>query len=515
MIRKPFPRMRAGGGCRVAAAPPVVTVMGHVDHGKTSLLDYIRRAKVASGEARRHHATHRRHHVRNAARGGVLSGHAGHEAFTAMRARGAQATDIVILVVAADGVMPQTRRGHQARQGGWVPMVVAINKSDKPDANPIASSKELVVEEVVPEEYGGDSPFVGVVQDRPWASTNLLEQVLLQAEVLELKAPVDAAAKGLVTEASLDKGRGPVATVLVQSGTLKVGDMVLAGQTSGGCAPCWTKTARQPRRPVLRSRSKSRSDRGAAGRRRFHGLTDERRAAKSPPPGRQVPQHQAGQAAGRQVGEHVLRTWTAGEVDAAHHRQGRRRVHRKRCRSRCSSCRPTKSRCRWSTPAWAASASPTSTWRSPWAIVIGFNVRADAGARKLAEANDVDLVPASSTTRWTSSEGRHVRYWPEAPRRNHRHGRDPVPCSWPKIGTVAGSYAWSRTVVHRNATSACCATTWWSTPASSIRSSASRTMSGGQGRFECGIRLKNYNDKEGDQLEFFGHGEIARTRRCP
>src|SRR5471032_695933 len=213
---------------------PVVTVMGHVDHGKTSLLDYIRRAKVASGEAGGITQHIGAYHV-DTPRGMItFLDTPGHEAFTAMRARGAKATDIVILVVAADdGVMPQTKEAIAHAKAANVPLVVAINKIDKPGGNVDRVTQELVAEQVVPEEYGGESPFVPVSAKTGEGIDNLLEQVLLQAEVLELKAPIDAPARGLVVEGRLDKGKGPVATILVQSGTLKRGDVILAGSSYG------------------------------------------------------------------------------------------------------------------------------------------------------------------------------------------------------------------------------------------------------------------------------------------
>ncbi len=213
---------------------PVVTVMGHVDHGKTSLLDYIRRTRVVSGEAGGITQHIGAYHVETPR--GMISflDTPGHEAFTAMRARGAKATDIVILVVAADdGVMPQTKEAIAHARAGNVPLVVAITKVDKPDANVERVKQELVSEGVVPEDWGGDSMFVEVSSKSGQGIDQLLESVLLQAELMELKAPRDCNAKGLVIEARLDKGKGPVATVLVQSGTMKRGDAVLIGSVFG------------------------------------------------------------------------------------------------------------------------------------------------------------------------------------------------------------------------------------------------------------------------------------------
>jgi translation initiation factor IF-2 len=220
----------------VVAEPraPVVTVMGHVDHGKTSLLDYIRRTRVASGEAGGITQHIGAYHV-NTPRGMItFLDTPGHEAFTAMRARGAKVTDLVVLVVAADdGVMPQTIESIHHAKAAKVPLVVAVNKVDKPEANPEKIRQQLAGEQVVPEEWGGDTMFQDVSAKTGKGIDELLERILLQAEVLELRAPKNVPAHGVVIESRLDKGRGPVATILVQSGTLKRGDVVLAGAVFG------------------------------------------------------------------------------------------------------------------------------------------------------------------------------------------------------------------------------------------------------------------------------------------
>ncbi|KTC94415.1 translation initiation factor IF-2 [Legionella erythra] len=217
-------------GSQSESRAPVVTIMGHVDHGKTSLLDYIRRTKVAAGEAGGITQHIGAYHVSTPKGDITFLDTPGHAAFTAMRARGAQATDIVILIVAADdGVKPQTIEAIQHAKAAKVPIIVAVNKMDKHDADPEKVMNELSVHEVIPEAWGGDTMFVNISAKTGMGIDELLDAVLLQSEVLELEAFTDGAAKGVVIESRLDKGRGPVATVLVQSGTLRKGDILLAG----------------------------------------------------------------------------------------------------------------------------------------------------------------------------------------------------------------------------------------------------------------------------------------------
>ncbi|WP_343735414.1 translation initiation factor IF-2 [Acidovorax sp.] len=497
---------------------PVVTVMGHVDHGKTSLLDYIRRAKVAAGEAGGITQHIGAYHVETPR--GMVSflDTPGHEAFTAMRARGAQATDIVILVVAADdGVMPQTKEAIKHAKAAKVPIVVAITKADKPDANPDRVKQELVVEEVVPEEYGGDSPFVAVSSKTGMGIDDLLEQVLLQAEVLELKAPVEAMAKGLVIEAQLDKGRGPVATVLVQSGTLKVGDVVLAGQTSGRVRAMLDENGKPAKTagPSIPVEIQGLSDVPQAGD-EFMVLSDERRA-------REIATYRAGKFRNTKLAkqqaaklENVFNEMTAGEVQTL----------------------PIiiKADVQGSQEALAASLLKLSTDEirvqlvyagvggisesdvnlaiASKAIVIGFNVRADAGARKLAESSDVNLHYYNIIYDAVDELKAAMSGMLAPEQREEALGTAEIRTVFvaSKIGTVAGSYVTSGQVT-RNCKFRLLRdnVVIYTGEVESVRRLKDDVKEVKEG-FECGIKLRNYNDiKEGDQLEFFEIKEIART----
>src|SRR5690349_17002605 len=374
---------------------PVVTVMGHVDHGKTSLLDYIRRAKVAAGEAGGITQHIGAYHVETDRGMVTFLDTPGHAAFTAMRARGAQATDIVILVVAADdGVMPQTKEAIKHAKAAKVPIVVAINKIDKPDANLDRVKQELVAEEVVPEEYGGDTPFVPVSAKTGQGVDDLLEQVLLQAEILELKAPVEAAAKGLVIEAQLDKGRGPVATVLVQSGTLKTGDVVLAGSTYGRVRAMLDEDGRTIKSagPSIPVEIQGLTEVPQAGD-EFMVMSDERRA-------REIATYRAGKFRNTKLAkaqaanlQHMFTDPSAGEVQTLRiiikaDVQGSQEALAQSLLKLANE--EVKVQIVYA-GVGGISESDINLAIASKAIVIGFNVRADAGARKLAENNGVDI----------------------------------------------------------------------------------------------------------------------------
>jgi translation initiation factor IF-2 len=497
---------------------PVVTVMGHVDHGKTSLLDYIRRAKVASGEAGGITQHIGAYHVETPR--GMISflDTPGHEAFTAMRARGAKATDIVILVVAADdGVMPQTKEAIKHAKAAGVPIVVAVNKIDKPGANPERVKGELVAEEVVPEEFGGDSPFCEVSAKTGAGIDELLEQVLLQAEVLELKAPVDAMAKGLVIEARLDKGRGPVATVLVQSGTLNVGDVVLGGQTYGRVRAMLDENGKPIKSagPSIPVEIQGLTEVPQAGD-EFMVMTDERRA-------REIATYRAGKVRNTKLAkqqasklENMFSDMTSGEVKLL----------------------PiiVKADVQGSQEALAASLLKLSTAEvkvqlvyaavggisesdvnlsiASKAVIIGFNTRADAGARKLAENNGVDIryyniiydavdeLKAAMSGMLTPDKKEEVIGTAEI--------RQVLRVS--KIGAIAGCMVTSglvrRSAKLRLLRNNVVVFTGELDSLKRFKDDAKEVKE----NFECGLTIKNYNDiVEGDVLEFFEIKEVART----
>jgi len=496
---------------------PVVTVMGHVDHGKTSLLDYVRRTRVAAGEAGGITQHIGAYHVETPR--GVITflDTPGHAAFTAMRARGAKATDIVILVVAADdGVMPQTKEAISHAKAAGVPIVVAINKIDKPEANLERVKSELVAEQVVPEDFGGDSPFVSVSAKTGQGVDELLEQVLLQAEVLELAAPTDAMAKGLVIEAQLDKGRGPVATVLVQSGTLKKGDVVLAGSSYGRV------------RAMLDEDGKSIDEAGPSIPVEIQGLTevpqagdefmvlaDERRAREIATfrQGKyrdvKLAKQQAAKlenmfdqvGAGTQTLSLIVKADVQGSQEALAASLAKLSTDEVKVQVVHAAV-------------GGISESDVNLAIASKAVVIGFNVRADAQARKLAETSGVDIryyniiydavdeVKAAMAGMLAPEQKEEVIGTAEI--------RTVFVAS--KIGTVAGCMITAGRVT-RNARFRQLRdnVVIYTGEIDSLKRMKDDVREVAEG-FECGIKLKNVTDiKEGDHLEFFEVKEVART----
>jgi translation initiation factor IF-2 len=497
---------------------PVVTVMGHVDHGKTSLLDYIRRAKVAAGEAGGITQHIGAYHVETPR--GVISflDTPGHEAFTAMRARGAQATDIVILVVAADdGVMPQTKEAIKHAKAAGVPIVVAMNKIDKPEANAERVKSELVAEQVVPEEFGGDSPFVAVSAKTGQGVDDLLEQVLLQAEVLELKAPVDAMAKGLVIEAQLDKGRGPVATVLVQSGTLKIGDVVLAGQTYGRVRAMLDENGKPIKSagPSIPVEIQGLTEVPQAGD-EFMVMADERRS-------REIATYRAGKFRNTKLAkqqaaklENMFENMAAGEVKTLPiivkaDVQGSQEALAQSLQKLSND--EVKVQLVYAAVG-AISESDVNLAIASKAVIIGFNVRADAGARKLAEGNGIDIRYYNIIYDAVDELKAAMSGMLAPEKKEEVIGSAEIRTVFvaSKIGTVAGCMVTSGTVTRsahfRLLRDNVVIYTGELESLKRLKDDVREVKEG----FECGIKLKNYNDiKEGDQLEFFEVKEIART----
>jgi len=492
--------------------------MGHVDHGKTSLLDYIRRAKVAAGEAGGITQHIGAYHVETPR--GMVSflDTPGHEAFTAMRARGAKATDIVILVVAADdGVMPQTKEAIKHAKAAGVPIVVAITKSDKPDANFERVKNELVVEEVVPEEFGGESPFVAVSSKTGMGIDALLEQVLLQAEVLELKAPVDAMAKGLVIEAKLDKGRGPVATVLIQSGTLKAGDVVLAGQTYGRVRAMLDENGKAIKSagPSIPVEIQGLTEVPQAGD-EFMVMSDERRA-------REIATYRAGKFRNTKLAkqqaaklENMFSDLSSGDVKmlpiiVKSDVQGSQEALAQSLLK--LSTDEVKVQMVYSAVG-AISESDINLAIASKSVVIGFNVRADAGARKLAENNGVDIRYYNIIYDAVDELKAAMSGMLAPEKREEIIGSAEIRTVFvaSKIGTVAGCMVTSG-LVNRSAHFRLLRNNVviYTGELDSLKRMKDDVREVKEG-FECGIKLKNYNDINiGDQLEFFEIREIART----
>ena len=497
---------------------PIVTVMGHVDHGKTSLLDYIRRAKVAAGEAGGITQHIGAYHVETERGMVTFLDTPGHEAFTAMRARGAKATDIVILVVAADdGVMPQTKEAVHHAQAAGVPLVVAVNKMDKPDANMDRVKQELVTIGVIPEEYGGDVPFVGVSAKKGTGIDELLEQVLLQAEVLELKAQKDAPAKGLIIEARLDKGRGAVATMLVLSGTLKRGDIILAGQVSGRVRAMLDENGKPINEagPSIPVEILGLSDVPAAGEEAIV-LADEKKA-------REIALFRQGKfrdvkLAKQQAAklENMFEQMKEGEVKTlplivkADVQGSQEALVQTLVKLSNEEVRVNVIHA----AVGAISESDVNLAQASGAVIIGFNTRADANSRKLAENFGVDIRYYNVIYDAVDEVRSALSGMLSPEKREQITGMVEIRQVFvvSKVGAIAGCYVLegfikrnSRVRLLRNHVVV------WDGELDSLKRFKDDVKEV-RSNFECGLSLKNNNDiVEGDQLEVYEIQEVARS----
>ncbi len=498
--------------------PPVVTVMGHVDHGKTSLLDHIRKSKVADSEAGGITQHIGAYHVKTDR--GVITflDTPGHAAFTAMRARGAQATDIVILVVAAeDGVMPQTREAIQHARAANTPIIVAVNKIDKPDADPDRVRTELSKEEVIPEDWGGEDIFVNVSAKTGEGIDELLESILLQAEVMELKAVEDTQARGVVIESSLDKGRGPIATLLIQQGTLNHGDMILAGQEYGRIRAMFdqkgdTIQSAGPSMPVV---VQGLSGVPMAGD-EFLAVANERKAreAASQRKDRQRESRLARQQAAKlqnlfeNMGKEeqttvnlLIRADVQGSVEAlrdALTRLGSDEVEVAIVASGVG----------------AITENDASLAHASNAIIIGFNVRADASARKVIQEHELDLHYYSVIYDAIDEVKKAISGMLGTEIREQIIGLAEVKDVFrsSRLGAIAGCLVVEGMVKRSN-------------PIRVLRDNVvifegeleslrrfKDDVKEVQSGTECGIGVKMYNDiKPGDHIECFERIEVART----
>jgi translation initiation factor IF-2 len=498
--------------------PPVVTIMGHVDHGKTSLLDYIRRTKVASGEAGGITQHIGAYHVETSR--GVITflDTPGHAAFTSMRARGAQSTDIVVLVVAADdGVMPQTIEAVKHARAAKVPLIVAVNKMDKDGANPENVKQGLVQHEVVPEDWGGDVQFIPVSAKTGLGVDDLLDAISIQAEVMELKAVADGLASGVVIESSLDRGRGPVATVLVQQGTLKKGDFIVCGIEYGRMRALIDETGKQvqeagPSIPVqvlgLSGVPETGDDFVCVGDERLAREVAQERELKRRET-RMVSKSnrlediiaKMGQGVEQQTLNILVKGDVQGSVEAL--RESLTQIGNERVRVNVVS-----------SGVGGINESDATLAAASKALVIGFNVRADASARKVIETSGLDVryfsiiydVIDQVTQAATGLLGMEVR----EDIIGIAQVRDVFRSS--KFGAVAGCMVTEGSVKR-------------SKPIRVLRDNVvifegeleslrrfKELVDEVRNGMECGIAVKQYNDvKPGDQIECFERTEVART----
>jgi len=498
--------------------PPVVTVMGHVDHGKTSLLDYIRRSRVASGEAGGITQHIGAYHVETPRGMVTFLDTPGHEAFTAMRARGAKATDVVILVVAADdGVMPQTIEAvHHAKAAG-VPLVVAVNKIDKPEANSERVKQELVTHEVVPEDWGGEVMFREVSAKTGKGIDELLEAVLLQAEVLELKAPKNTPAKGLVIEGRLDKGRGPVSTILIQSGTLRRGDMLLAGSSFGRVRAMLDESGNDIKEagPSIPVEILGLSDVPNSGE-EVIVLNDERKAREIAlfRQGKFRDVKLAKQQAAKlenmfeQMGEGEVKTLALiikSDVQGSYEALATSLQKLSTAEVKVNIIH---------TGVGAISESDVNLSVASKAVLIGFNVRADAGARKLAEANGVDIRYYNIIYEAVDEVKAALGGMLSPEKKENAIGmveiREVFRIS--KIGAVAGCYVQDGVIRRNSRIRLLRGNVVIHTGELDSLKRFKDDVKEVKSNFECGLSLKNYNDIEvGDLLEVFEVVEVART----
>ncbi len=498
--------------------PPVVTVMGHVDHGKTSLLDYIRRSRVATGEAGGITQHIGAYHVETPRGMVTFLDTPGHEAFTAMRARGAKATDIVILVVSADdGVMPQTIEAiHHAKAAG-VPLVVAINKIDKPDAQPERVKMELVAQEVVPEDFGGEVMFREVSAKTGQGIDELLEAVLLQAEVLELQAPKNTPAKGLVIEGRLDKGRGSVATILVQSGTLKRGDMILAGTTFGKVRAMLDESGKeiQEAGPSIPVEILGLSDVPSAGE-EVIVLNDERKA-------REVALFRQGKfrdvkLAKQQAAklENMFEQMESGEVQTLN------LIIKSDVQGSYEALATSLQKLSTSevkvniihTGVGAISESDVNLAAASKAVLIGFNVRADSGARKLVDSLGVDVryynIIYEAVDEIKAALGGMLAPEQKESMIGTVEVREVFRIS--KVGAIAGCYVQDGMIKRNSRVRVLRSNVIVHTGELDSLKRFKDDVKEVKNNFECGLSLKNYNDIEvGDILEVYEMIEVART----